>query len=127
MTSCGGSADRDGHRPRHGRGPRREEHGRRRAGQRAHTFNRVIEEYQRLELEAKFAQDVYQTALVALERGRLDAIRNIKKVSVLQSPTLPEYPWEPRRLYNIVVFVLCVMVLAGITHLIAAIIRDHKD
>jgi capsular polysaccharide transport system permease protein len=91
------------------------------------ALNRVVEEYQRLELEAKFAQDVYQTALFALEKGRLDAMRNLKKVSVLQSPTLPEYPWEPRRIYNIVVFVLCVMILAGIVHLIAAIIRDHKD
>ena len=90
-------------------------------------LNRMVEEYQRLELEAKFAQDVYKTALVALEKGRLDAIRNLKKVSVLQSPTMPEYPWEPRRIYNIVVFVLCVMILAGIVHLIAAIIRDHKD
>lgn len=91
------------------------------------ALNRVVEEYQRLELEAKFAQDVYRTALVALERGRIDSVRNLKKVSVLQSPTMPEYPWEPRRIYNIVIFVLCVMILAGIIHLIAAIIRDHKD
>jgi capsular polysaccharide transport system permease protein len=40
---------------------------------------------------------------------------------------VPQYPWEPRRIYNIVVFVLCVMILAGIIHLVAAIIRDHKD
>lgn len=91
------------------------------------ALNRVVEEYQRLELEAKLAQDIYQTALVALEKGRLEALRNLKKVSVLQSPTQPQYPWEPRRIYNIVVFVLCVMILAGIIHLIAAIIRDHKD
>jgi capsular polysaccharide transport system permease protein len=90
-------------------------------------LNRVVEEYQRLELEAKFAQDVYKTALIALEKGRLDATRNLKKVSTLQNPTMPEYPWEPRRIYNIIVFVLCVMILAGIVHLIAAIIRDHKD
>lgn len=90
-------------------------------------LNRIVEEYQRLELEAKLAQDVYQTALVALEKGRLEALRNLKKVSVLQSPTQPQYPWEPRRIYNIVVFVLGVMILAGIIHLIAAIIRDHKD
>lgn len=90
-------------------------------------LNRIVEEYQRLELEAKFAQDIYQTALVALEKGRIEATRNLKKVSVLQSPTMPQYPWEPRRIYNIVVFVLGVMILAGIIHLIAAIIRDHKD
>jgi capsular polysaccharide transport system permease protein len=91
------------------------------------SLNRVVEEYQRLELDAKFAMDMYQTALVALEKGRIETTRNIKKLSVLQSPTRPEYPIEPRRLYNILVFVLCAMVLTGILHLIIAVIRDHKD
>lgn len=91
------------------------------------SLNRVVEEYQRLEMDAKFALDVYQTALVALEKGRIETTRNIKKLSVLQSPTMPEYPLEPRRIYNILVFVLCAMVLTGIVHLIIAVIRDHKD
>jgi capsular polysaccharide transport system permease protein len=51
----------------------------------------------------------------------------IKKVSILQAPTRPQYPLQPRRLYNLVVFVLVAMILAGIIHLLAAIIRDHKD
>jgi capsular polysaccharide transport system permease protein len=91
------------------------------------TLNRTVEEYQRLEMVATFAQDVYKTALTALERGRIEAIRNLKKVSIIQSPTLPQYPLEPRRMYNIIVFALSVLVLAGIVQLLAAIIRDHQD
>jgi capsular polysaccharide transport system permease protein len=91
------------------------------------TLNRTVEEYQRLEMVAMFAQDVYKTALTALERGRIEAIRNLKKVSIIQSPTLPQYPLEPRRIYNIIVFALSVLVLAGIVQLLAAIIRDHQD
>lgn len=91
------------------------------------TLNRAVEEFQRLEMEAVFAQDVYKTALVALEKGRIEATRNIKKVSVLQSPSRPEYPLEPRRLYNTVVFMLVALLLAGVAHLLAAIVRDHKD
>lgn len=49
------------------------------------------------------------------------------KLTVLQAPTLPQYPLEPRRMYNIVIFVLIALVLAGIVRLLAAIIRDHKD
>ena len=49
------------------------------------------------------------------------------KLNVLQAPTLPQYPLEPRRMYNIVIFVLIALVLAGIVRLLAAIIRDHKD
>jgi len=49
------------------------------------------------------------------------------KLAVYQAPTLPEYPLEPRRIYNIVIFVLVALVIAGIVRLLAAIVREHKD
>lgn len=91
------------------------------------TLNLAVEEFQRLQMDATFTQDVYRTALVALEKGRIEATRSIKKVSVLQAPTQPEYPLEPRRYYNTLVFMLVAMLLAGVAHLLAAIVRDHKD
>ena len=91
------------------------------------TLNRAVEEYQMLEMNAGFAQDLYKTALAALEKGRVDAARTLKMVSVLQSPTHPEYPLQPRRIYNTVVFVLGAFLLAGIVSLLSAIIRDHRD
>jgi len=91
------------------------------------ALNSTVEEYQRLEMEAGFANDVYKTALVALEKGRVEATRNLKKVSVVQSPTLPQQALEPRRGYNIIVSVLVTLLLAGVVHLLAAIVRDHKD
>lgn len=91
------------------------------------TLNKVVEEFQRLQMEAEFAQDIYRTALIALEKGRVESTRTLKKLSILQNPTLPEYALEPRRLYNITTFTLVVLMLAGIVHLLAAIIRDHKD
>lgn len=91
------------------------------------TLNSKVEEFQRLEMAAQFAQDAYKTSLIALEKGRVEAARNIKKVSVLQSPTMPQRAEEPRRLYNIVVFILATILVAGIAQLLAAIIRDHKD
>lgn len=91
------------------------------------ALNITVDEFQQLQLSAQFAEDVYKTALVALEKGRVEATRIIKKVSILQAPTEPQYPMEPRRLYNLVVFVLVATLLAGIIHLLAAIIRDHKD
>ena len=90
-------------------------------------LNLTVEEFQRLEMEAMFAQDVYKTALVSLEKSRVEATRTLKKLSVLQTPTLPQYPMQPRRRYNITISVLLILLLAGIAHLLAAIIRDHKD
>jgi capsular polysaccharide transport system permease protein len=94
---------------------------------RGQPLNRTVEEFQRLEMEATFAQDIYKTALVALEKGRFEATRTIKKVSVLQAPTRPEYPLEPRRAYNALVSLLLALLLGGVAHLLLAIVRDHQD
>lgn len=96
-------------------------------GTKGQTLNRAVEEFQRLELDAQFMQEAYKSALVALEKGRVEATRTLKKVSVLQSASLPEYPLRPRRIYNIVVFTLIALALAAIVQLLAAIVRDHKD
>ncbi|MDD5275413.1 MAG: chain-length determining protein [Methylovulum sp.] len=91
------------------------------------TLNRTVEEYQRLKMNAEFTQDIYKTALVALEKGRFEASRTLKKMSILQTPTLPEYALEPRRFYNSTVSLIVILLTAGILQLLAAIIRDHKD
>lgn len=91
------------------------------------SLNKTVEEYQRLELEAQFQQDAYKSALVALEKGRVEATRTLKKVLVLQSPSMPEYPLRPRRLYNIATFILGALLLAGLVQLLVSIVRDHRD
>jgi capsular polysaccharide transport system permease protein len=91
------------------------------------ALNKTVEAYQRLETQAKFAEAVYQTALVALEKGRIEALRTIKKLSVLEAPTLPEYPLQPRRAYNTLVSLLAIALLAGLVQLLLAVVQDHKD
>ena len=90
-------------------------------------LNKTVEEYQRLEMQAAFADAVYKTALSALERGRIEATRTIKKISVVQAPTLPEYPLEPRRIYSTLVALMIAFLFAGIAHLLWAVVQDHKD
>jgi capsular polysaccharide transport system permease protein len=97
------------------------------ASSKGESLNRVAEEYERLAMEAGFQQDVYKTALSALERSRVDATRTLKKVSVLQAPTRPESALEPRRIYNITIFALATLLLTGIAHLLLAIVREHRD
>jgi capsular polysaccharide transport system permease protein len=91
------------------------------------TLNHAIEEFTRLQMNAEFAQDMYKTALAALEKGRVDSMRTVKMVSVIQSPTQPQYPMEPRRIYNSAVFIVATLMLAGIVSLLSTIIRDHRD
>jgi capsular polysaccharide transport system permease protein len=91
------------------------------------TLNHAIEEFTRLQMNVEFTQDMYKTALAALEKGRVDSVRTIKMVSVIQSPTQPQYPMEPRRIYNTTVFIVATLMLAGIVSLLSTIIREHRD
>jgi capsular polysaccharide transport system permease protein len=91
------------------------------------TLNYTVEEFERLQMEVGFTHDIYKTALVALEKGRIDSTRMLEKVSVLQAPTLPEYPMEPDRPYNTVVTLLFAGLLAGILKLLESIMLDHVD
>lgn len=90
-------------------------------------LNKAIGEFERLELELKFATEVYTSALTALEKVRIEAVRNIKKVTLLQPPTLPEYALMPRRIYNTISFIIIILLFAGVSHLMSAIIRDHRN
>ncbi|MFC6669114.1 chain-length determining protein [Marinobacterium aestuariivivens] len=91
------------------------------------ALNTVSSEYQTLELKAQFAQQSYSGALAALENTRIEAARKLKQVSVLQSPTLPEYSIEPRRLYNIIVFAIIALFLGLIFQMLVLIVKDHRD
>ena len=91
------------------------------------TLNITMEEFQRLQMEVTFMQELYKAALTALEKGRIDATRMLEKVSVLQAPTLPEYPMEPRRIYNTVTTLLFALMLVGILKILESIVRDHID
>ncbi|WP_447044881.1 chain-length determining protein [Vreelandella sp. H-I2] len=91
------------------------------------SLNSVSAEYETLELQAQFAQETYSSALAALENTRLEAARQLKQVSVLQSPLMPEYPTKPDRLYNSSVFAIITIFLAFILSMLMMIIKDHRD
>lgn len=90
-------------------------------------LNRLVERQERLQADATFAADLYKTALVALERSRIESIRKIKSLAVVQSANLPQSPTHPRRLYNLLVFSLVSIVIAGVVYLLGAIVREHRD
>jgi len=97
------------------------------AQQSGDALNVVSSEYRTLELKVQFAQESYSGALAALENTRIEAARKLKQVSVLQSPTLPEYPVEPERLHNSIMFTVVVMFLSLIGHMLMLIVKEHRD
>ena len=81
----------------------------------------------RLQIDVNLMDATYAAALSSLETGRVMAALMMRKMFVLQAPTVPQYSVEPRRMYNITVFIFAMLILAGIAQLLIAIIRDHKD
>ena len=90
-------------------------------------LNSLMEKEQLLQLDLNFKQDLYKTSLVALEKGRMDAARALKHVSVLQAPVLAEYAWQPRRIYGVVATLCITLLVLGIINLLKAVILDHVD
>lgn len=91
------------------------------------ALNRKTERFQQLQQEATFAHALLQTTLAALESGKVDAARTVKKISIMQSPTIPETATRPRRSRSAIVFTLIAFMLAGISLLFVSIVRDHFD
>jgi capsular polysaccharide transport system permease protein len=91
------------------------------------TLNASVEEFQRLQMQMSLSEDLYKSALLGLEKGRADSLRLLEKVSVLQSPTMPEYSTEPRRLYNVILTLLITFMLAGMLKLLESIVLDHVE
>ena len=91
------------------------------------ALNVLSSEYQMLEMNMQFARESYSSALAALQSTRIEAARQLKQVSILQSPTLPEYALAPARLYNSAVFGIVMLLLTLILNMLVMIIRDHKD
>lgn len=91
------------------------------------SLNFISSEYQTLELTFNFSRDTYGAALVALESTRIESIRKLKQLYVLQTPTFPEYPTKPMRVYNSLMYILVVLLLYFIVQMLHMIIKDHND
>ncbi len=83
--------------------------------------------YQRLQLEAQFADKQLASALASLEEARNEAGRKQAYVERIVSPNLPDSPAEPRRLRGIVATFLIGLVIWGVVRLLISAIKEHQD
>ena len=91
------------------------------------SANDINAEARNLELELKFATDIYKAALVALERARIESFRKLKHLVVVQSPQLPDAAILPRKLYHLMTLFIALTLAYGIITMILATIREHRD
>lgn len=97
------------------------------SGQSDDTLNKINAEYRLLEMQLEFAEQAYQAITVTLEQTRAESIRKLKQISIVQTPTLPEYSAAPQRVRNIAIYTSIVIFLGLIIQMIILVIEDHKD
>lgn len=91
------------------------------------ALNKVSADYNALLLKAEFAGEIYSNSLATLEATRVEAARKLKQVSILQSPSNPEYPTDPNKNYMIMVTTIFIIFFSIILSLMMVVIKDHRD
>jgi len=97
------------------------------AGQGSQSINQVNARFEELRLSFEFATDIYQGTLQTLEQARVESYRKLKHLVVVQSPQTPDAALLPRKLYNIVTLFVILNLIFGITAMVIATVREHRD
>jgi len=84
-------------------------------------------EYQRLALEAEFANKQLSSTMSSLEGARNEAQRQQAYLERIAQPSLPDVAQEPRRLRSIFAAFVLGLVAWGISSMLLAGVREHQD
>ncbi|EAI3115115.1 capsule biosynthesis protein [Campylobacter coli] len=89
-------------------------------------LNDLAAKFQDLTIEAGFAQSAYEAALKAYESARIEALRKIKQLVIIQSPDIPESAKYPERIYDILTAFIVLSLIFGVIKFVKMIIEEHK-
>jgi capsular polysaccharide transport system permease protein len=97
------------------------------AGTSSEKLATLTVQYQTLLAQGVFADSGYTAAMVALEQSRMDSLRKLKTLVVLEPPTKPESAIYPLRFYNWMTVLAVAAMLYAMVRLAVATIREHLD
>ncbi|EAL8257032.1 capsule biosynthesis protein [Campylobacter coli] len=89
-------------------------------------LNDLAAKFQDLTIEAGFAQSAYEAALKAYESARIEALRKIKQLVIVQTPDIPQSAKYPERIYNILTVFIVLSLVFGVIKFVKMIIEEHK-
>jgi capsular polysaccharide transport system permease protein len=95
-------------------------------GGRSSLANKAAE-YQRLALDAEFANKQLASALASLEHARNEAQRQQVYLERISQPNLPDVAQEPRRVRSVAASFILGLVAWGILSMLLAGVREHRD
>lgn len=91
------------------------------------SLNKINVDFQEIKLNAELASDLYKTSLASLEVIRSESYRKLKHLLVVEHPALAEEDTYPRRVYSIITWFVCLVLIYLIAKLIFAIVKEHKE
>ena len=91
------------------------------------NLNRLTAEFRALKIDQALAEDGYKYSMTALERARVDSIKQIRSLVTIVSPTTAEIATYPKRLYNFLSILVLLLLIFGVVRFVAAAIDDHRD
>lgn len=89
-------------------------------------LNDLAAKFQDLTIEAGFAQSAYEAALKAYESARIEALRKIKQLVIVQTPDIPQSAKYPEKIYNILTAFIVLSLIFGVIKFVKMIIEEHK-
>ncbi|EOZ2160897.1 capsule biosynthesis protein [Campylobacter coli] len=89
-------------------------------------LNDLAAKFQDLTIEAGFAQSAYEAALKTYESARIEALRKIKQLVIVQTPDVPQSAKYPEKIYNILTAFIVLSLIFGVIKFVKMIIEEHK-
>jgi len=83
--------------------------------------------FKELNLNVNIFSEIYTQTLLQEQKTLVEHNKNNKRILVLIKPTIPENYSEPRKIRDIIKYLLIFLFLYGILSLLFAIIKDHKE
>jgi capsular polysaccharide transport system permease protein len=97
------------------------------SGENQERLNKTLFEFERLKAEVEFTKEVYKQSLLQLEMAKIDVNKEAKSLIVLTVPNLADGYTKPNKVKDTITLIILFLLAYGITSLLGAIIKDHKD
>lgn len=91
------------------------------------SLSSALTRYQELQVAAEFAEKQLAATRASLQEARAEARRKQAYLEKIASPSLPDYPVEPRRIRSIFAALALGLLTWGVLSMLAIGVREHRD
>lgn len=90
-------------------------------------LNKIMTDFEWLQLQSKFAQAEYQAAQQAYDMAAINLSKNQNLLILIESPNLPDEASKPLPFFDLVNLLFLLLILFVLTKMAIIIIKEHRD